>query len=402
PLTVTISGVYTDPLAHPLPGVTLVFESVYNSAQTQLQTTVSTATGSDASYSISLVPNTYSVCEQSANRKKWLGNIQVFADSAPGTLNEYLTSFQPDQLCPGILAEMEEILQETKQAASDAGFTPRGPWANTVNYEKNDLVQYAGSQYLATTTVTGTEPPAAPWQLFVKAGDTGPANTLEIGKVETLPASSSATANITGIAPNQTLDLGIPQGAPGVSKIKTVDGVLPDENGNVDTGAYTPSNPPPIYIPGKGEPGALVFAIYGSATTHLYPGNTVSGSGLTYAGINDGPIPILTNSGVGAGTYRCCGYIAVSDGGTHSATLFQRIDTPQKVQSKLLKSGRIEITDCRYSSADGSMIDCLMLVNGEKFPLTLCESDYTEHVPAIFKNAKEGRYGTIAPYSKQN
>ena len=45
-------------------------------------------------------------------------------------------------------------------------------------------------------------------------GATGPANTLTIGTVTTLPAGSSATAGLTGVAPNQTLALGLPNGQP--------------------------------------------------------------------------------------------------------------------------------------------------------------------------------------------
>src|SRR5262245_43371834 len=46
-------------------------------------------------------------------------------------------------------------------------------------------------------------------------GPAGPPNTLAIGTVSTLPPGSSATSTITGAAPNQTLSLGIPQGADG-------------------------------------------------------------------------------------------------------------------------------------------------------------------------------------------
>ncbi|QEL49858.1 prophage tail fiber N-terminal domain-containing protein [Enterobacter sp. LU1] len=117
-LTVTISGTYMDPEGNPLPGKTITFESLYNSSQTQLKTTVQLTTDEAANYTVSLVPNFYNVCElDNKGRSKWLGNIQIFADSPPGTLNEYLTAFKVDQAQPGILAEMEEILEETKDVA---------------------------------------------------------------------------------------------------------------------------------------------------------------------------------------------------------------------------------------------------------------------------------------------
>ncbi|QZN97790.1 hypothetical protein [Symbiopectobacterium purcellii] len=46
-------------------------------------------------------------------------------------------------------------------------------------------------------------------------GDTGPANSLSVGTVITLPAGSSAAAAITGTPPSQILNLGIPQGGKG-------------------------------------------------------------------------------------------------------------------------------------------------------------------------------------------
>jgi hypothetical protein len=48
-------------------------------------------------------------------------------------------------------------------------------------------------------------------------GDTGPANQLSIGTVSTVTPGNPATATITGDAPNQTLNLGIPSGLPGTS-----------------------------------------------------------------------------------------------------------------------------------------------------------------------------------------
>ncbi|MCC4300436.1 hypothetical protein [Rhodococcus sp. 3-2] len=50
---------------------------------------------------------------------------------------------------------------------------------------------------------------------FGAAGPQGPATSLAIGTVTTLPQGSSATATITGTPPNQVLNLGIPRGGAG-------------------------------------------------------------------------------------------------------------------------------------------------------------------------------------------
>ena len=64
----------------------------------------------------------------------------------------------------------------------------------------------SGSYEVSAVAVTG---------LKGDTGETGATNTLAIGTVSTVAAGGSATATITGTAPNQTLNLGIPTGATG-------------------------------------------------------------------------------------------------------------------------------------------------------------------------------------------
>ena len=95
---ITLSGVYSDPETGPLACVTLNFTTMNNSCQNQRQSEVSTTTNENAFYKISLVPNIYSVCEVDQRwQRKELGLIHIFADSQPGTLNEYLVASQPDE-----------------------------------------------------------------------------------------------------------------------------------------------------------------------------------------------------------------------------------------------------------------------------------------------------------------
>lgn len=58
-----------------------------------------------------------------------------------------------------------------------------------------------------------------------ETGATGPANTLTVGTVTTLPAGSLATIEITGTAPNQTINFGIPQGEQGIQGIQGEQGI---------------------------------------------------------------------------------------------------------------------------------------------------------------------------------
>lgn len=95
------------------------------------------------------------------------------------------------------------------------GFNPAGAWDAGSTYAKNDMVSHGPRSFVSFANGnTGNEPPDADeddayWQ-FVPAA-VGPANTLTIGTVDVGPADAS----ITGDAPNQTLNLTIPQGPAG-------------------------------------------------------------------------------------------------------------------------------------------------------------------------------------------
>lgn len=106
-----------------------------------------------------------------------------------------------------------------------AGLTHRGAWASATAYVVNDAVTYGGGTYrrkVAGTTATAPSSDTTNWELLAAKGDTGntgPANTLTIGTVTTGAAGSAAAATVTGTAPNQTLNLTIPQGIQGIQGV---------------------------------------------------------------------------------------------------------------------------------------------------------------------------------------
>lgn len=111
-----------------------------------------------------------------------------------------------------------------------------------VTYTIREVMNYLGQQYVVVADIDPADMPTlgAPdsvqtyamcqdvlymyngtqWVKFYGTGDPGPAgppNTLSIGTVTSLAAGSSATASISGTAPNQTLSLGIPRGTNGTN-----------------------------------------------------------------------------------------------------------------------------------------------------------------------------------------
>lgn len=235
-----ISGIFTDPFGVPMANVTLTLNARATASASFAGTNAAAVTAADGSYSMSVLTGLYAVTATINRQPDYLGIIQVYPDSEDGTLNQFLNNFDPDDVTPGVIAEMVVLVAAAIEAAKSAessaetaakyAVVPRGEYDAATSYAANDIVEFNGSEYRATTAVVGISPPASPWELFLAAGadgkdgtdgtngkdgDNGPANTLAVGTVETLPAGSAATATITGDAPNQTLNLAIPQGADG-------------------------------------------------------------------------------------------------------------------------------------------------------------------------------------------
>ena len=81
-----------------------------------------------------------------------------------------------------------------------------------------------------------------------KDGTSPPAPTLRVGEVTTLPATATATAEITGEAPDYTLTLAVPQGAPGAKGDKG-DSIIGPAGPKGE-----PGNPSALVLVGAGRP----------------------------------------------------------------------------------------------------------------------------------------------------
>jgi hypothetical protein len=148
-------------------------------------------------------------------------------------------------------------------------------------------------------------------------GDTGPANSLAIGTVTTVAAGGSATASVTGSAPSQTLNLGLPTGATGTAATIAVNSTTTGAAGtsasvvNVGTSGAASLN---FTIPQgtKGDTGAT--GDWSTAQTI----NAQTGTTYTIVSTDPGKLVTLTNAAAIAVTVP-----------TGVATVGQRIDLAQ-------------------------------------------------------------------------
>lgn len=87
----------------------------------------------------------------------------------------------------------------------------------------------------ADAQITGT-PPNQSLSLTLPAGDQGPAATIAVGKVTTLPAGANATVANTGTTGAAVFDFGIPKGADGAGDIIPIGSIFPFAGTNVPSG----------------------------------------------------------------------------------------------------------------------------------------------------------------------
>lgn len=118
------------------------------------------------------------------------------------------------------------------------------------------------------------------------SGPAGPANTLTIGTVTTVAAGGSATAAISGTAPAQTLNLGIPTGATGAASDWSTAQSL-----NAQTGTS--------YTLVAGDAGKLVTLTNSAAVALTVPtGIATVGQRIDLAQLGAGQVTVGAGSGV--------------------------------------------------------------------------------------------------------
>jgi hypothetical protein len=91
-------------------------------------------------------------------------------------------------------------------------------------------VKLYGDLEFPDTTKQSTATVQGPVGLQGAKGDTGPVNTISVGTVTTGASGSQAAATITGIAPNQLLNLTIPQGPAPLITLSAICAAISAEN----------------------------------------------------------------------------------------------------------------------------------------------------------------------------
>jgi len=163
-------------------------------------------------------------------------------------------------------------------------------------------------------------------------GDAGPANSLSIGSVTTGTAGSDASATITGTAPDQTLNLTIPQGDKGDKGDTGATGATGAKGDTGDTGATGATGP-------KGDTGDAATISVGTVTTGAAGTSaTVTNTGTTSAAVFDFSIP-KGQDGTGSGDMEASTY----DPNNVASDAFDMDNMAQGTANKFITSAELTV-----------------------------------------------------------
>lgn len=149
-----------------------------------------------------------------------IGAVTTLAAGANATAS--ISGVAPNQTLSIGVPVGAQGLQGTPGSAGSNGTNGASGPPNTISI---GTVSSLAAGATPTATITGAAPsqtlnlgiPAGASGSPGSNGSNGPVNTLSIGTVSTLSAGAAATASVSGAAPNQTLNIGIPQGAAGAA-----------------------------------------------------------------------------------------------------------------------------------------------------------------------------------------
>ncbi|EOX8194346.1 prophage tail fiber N-terminal domain-containing protein, partial [Escherichia coli] len=115
-MTVKISGVLKDGLGNAIPDCMIELKSLRTSSTVIAKTVATASPGETGSYALQVEPGDYAVTLHVEDYPPaHVGDIAVYTDSAPGTLNDFLGAPGVADLRPEALRRFEEMLAETRQ-----------------------------------------------------------------------------------------------------------------------------------------------------------------------------------------------------------------------------------------------------------------------------------------------
>ncbi|WP_192846888.1 prophage tail fiber N-terminal domain-containing protein, partial [Escherichia coli] len=120
-MSVVISGALTDGAGIPMSGYHIILKSRVNTPEVVMHTVADVMTGNDGEYCFHARTGKYGVYLKQDWRNEYnVGDIAVYEDSKPGTLNDFLIAPDEGDLKPDVVKRFEEMVAQAQQSAGAA------------------------------------------------------------------------------------------------------------------------------------------------------------------------------------------------------------------------------------------------------------------------------------------
>ncbi|MCQ5578088.1 prophage tail fiber N-terminal domain-containing protein, partial [Escherichia coli] len=125
-MSVVISGVLIDGAGIPMSGCHIILKSRVNTSEVVMRTVADVVTGNCGEYGFKAQTGKYCVyLKQDWHDEYCVGDIAVYDDSKPGTLNDFLTALDEGDLKPDVVKRFEEMVAQAQQSAEAAAESER-------------------------------------------------------------------------------------------------------------------------------------------------------------------------------------------------------------------------------------------------------------------------------------
>ncbi|GAB0877066.1 prophage tail fiber N-terminal domain-containing protein [Escherichia coli] len=125
-MSVLISGVLKDGAGLPMSGYHIILKARQNTSAVVMRTVATVVTGPAGEYAFEAQTGRYDVYLRSCIEREYcVGDISVYDDSKPGTLNDFLTALDKGDLKPDVVKRFEELVAQAQQSAEAAAESER-------------------------------------------------------------------------------------------------------------------------------------------------------------------------------------------------------------------------------------------------------------------------------------
>ncbi|EMI3726065.1 prophage tail fiber N-terminal domain-containing protein [Escherichia coli] len=136
-MSVVISGALIDGAGIPMSGCHIILKSRVNTSEVMMRTVADVVTGNCGEYCFKAQTGKYCVYLKQDWRDEYcVGDIAVFDDSKPGTLNDFLTALDEGDLKPDVVKRFEEMVAQAQQSAEAAAESERQAGQHAADTQK--------------------------------------------------------------------------------------------------------------------------------------------------------------------------------------------------------------------------------------------------------------------------